>query len=80
MHQSAGRKAMRDVRPAWETRTSSDRYQRHEHDDKDHAHGQKSQRLDVRQAIAGPYEAGAPKQDENDWSSRDCQLREARWL
>ena len=53
---------------------------RHEHDDKDHAHGQKSQRLYVRQAISGANEAGAPKQDENDRSSRYCQLREARWL
>jgi hypothetical protein len=35
---------------------------------------------DVRQAIAGAYEAGAPKQDENDRSSRDRQLREARWF
>ena len=78
MHQRAGRKAMGDVRPAWETRTSNGRDQRHEHDDKDHAHGQESQRLDVRQAIAGAYEAGAPKQNENDRSSRDRQLREAR--
>ena len=53
---------------------------RHEHDDKDHAHGQKSRRLDVRQAMPGAYEAGAPKQDKNDRSSRYCQLREARWL
>ena len=52
--------------------------ERHEHDDKDHAHSQERQRLDIRQAIAGAYEAGAPKQDENDRSSRNRQLGEAR--
>jgi len=78
MHQSPGREAMGDVRPAWETCTSNSCDQRHEHDDKNHAHGQKSQRFDVRQAIAGAYEAGAPKQDENDRSSRNRQLGEAR--
>ena len=78
MHQRTGREAMANLPPAWETRASNGRNQGHEHDDKDHAHGQKSQRLDVRQAIAGPDEAGAPKKNENDRSSRGRQLYKSR--
>ena len=78
--QRARREAMGGLRPGRETRASDGCNQRHEDDDKDHAHGQERQRLDVRQAIAGAYEAGAPEQNENDRSSRDRQLREARWF
>lgn len=80
VHQRTGREAMGGLRTAQETRASDGCDQRHEDDDKDHAHGQERQRLDVRQAIAGAYKAGAPKQNENDRSSRDRQLREARWF
>ena len=78
VHQRAGRETMGGLRPTGETCASDACDQRHEDDDKDHAQGQKCQRLDVRQAIAGTDEAGAPKQNENDRSSRDRQLREAR--
>ena len=80
MDQRARREAMGGLRPGRETRASDGCNQRHEDDDKDHAHGQERLRIDVRQAIAGAYEAGAPEQNENDRSSRDRQLREARWF
>src|SRR5262245_39860312 len=80
MHHRARCEAVADFGPGRKTRAANERDRGHQHDHKGHAYGQKRQRLDVRQAVAGADEAGAPKKNKNDRGGRDRQLREARWF
>ena len=77
VHQQASNQAMADLTCIRPPRIPDDYDSGHDQHDESQPHGQKSQRLDIRQAKAGADESGAPQKHEQGRRCRNRQSSEA---